>query len=142
MLVTVGTPVVVTGKLFAWPTMKVAALALVIAGGACTVSVKFCVPFGATPLFAVIVIGKLPLALGAPARVPGSVAVRLLLFVKVTPAGSAPVSLIAIEALVGKPVVVTVKVPAWLIVNVALLALVIAGAWVTVNVNVCAGVEP
>jgi hypothetical protein len=38
--------------------------------------------------------------------------------------------------------VVTVKEPAVPMTNVVLLALVIAGAWFTVNVNVCVGDEP
>ena len=54
------------------------------------------------------------------------------LSVKVTPAGSAPVS---VRAAVGNPVVVTVNVPAWPTVKVALAALVIAGAWSTVRVK-------
>ncbi len=133
MLVTVGDPVVVTLNVFAPPTTKVAAFALVMAGGAFTASVKLCVAFGVTPLFAVIVIGKVPPAVGVPA----SVAVPLLLLVNVTPAGSAPSSVIDIDALVGTPVVVTVKVPAWLIVKVVLFALVIVGAWFTVSVKLC-----
>jgi hypothetical protein len=51
----------------------------------------------------------------------------------VIPAGSAPDS--ARDG-VGVPVVVTVNVPAALTVNAALLALVIAGAWLTVMVSV------
>jgi hypothetical protein len=56
----VGVPVVVTVNDPAVPAEKVALFALVIAGGAFTVSVKPCVAFGATPLLAVIVIGKCP----------------------------------------------------------------------------------
>src|SRR5258708_8957127 len=89
-----------------------------MAGGAFTVSVKDCVALGVTPLLAAIVIGNVPPAVGVPA----SVAVPLLLFTNVTPAGSAPVSGIAIEALVGNPVAVTVKVPPCLIPKVVLLA--------------------
>jgi hypothetical protein len=55
------------------------------------------------------------------------------LFTKVTPLGSAPVS--ESEA-AGVPVVVTEKVPAEPVVNVVLFALVMAGAWFTVSVNV------
>src|SRR5260370_264490 len=62
------------------------------------------------------------------AGVPASGAVPLLLVTKVTPPGSAPVSVIAIDALVGKPVVVTVNVPATPGANVVLFALVICGA--------------
>ena len=43
---------------------------------------------------------------------------------------------------VGKPVVVTVKVPALPTVNVVLSALVIAGAWSTVSVKVCVASGP
>ena len=52
---------------------------------------------------------------------------------KVTPVGSAPVSL---SAAVGNPVVVTVNVPSVPVVNVVLSALVIAGAAATVRVKV------
>ena len=51
----------------------------------------------------------------------------------VTPLGSAPVS---VSEGVGVPDAVTVKLPAEPAVNVALFALVIAGAWVTVRVRV------
>jgi len=58
------------------------------------------------------------------------------LSVKLTPAGTAPVSVIVIE--VGcPPVVVTVKLPATPSVNAAWLALVMAGGSLTVNVNDC-----
>jgi hypothetical protein len=50
----------------------------------------------------------------------------------VTPLGSAPVS---ISVGVGDPAVVTVKLPAVPTVNAVLLALVIVGAWFTVNVK-------
>ena len=42
----------------------------------------------------------------------------------------------------GKPVVVTVNVPAMPTVNVVVLALVIAGAWFTVSVNACGAFAP
>ena len=65
---------------------------------------------------------------------PAIVAVPSPLSVKVTPAGSAPVSVIVVAA--GKPgVVVTVNVPACPTVKVAWLALVIDGAAFTVSVN-------
>ena len=51
----------------------------------------------------------------------------------VTPLGSVPLSL---SVGVGKPVVVTVKLPAAPTVKVVLLALVMAGAWLTVRVKV------
>jgi hypothetical protein len=123
---------VVTVNEPAAPTVKSALLALVIAGGVFTVSVKLCVALGGMPLFAVMTIGKMPPVVGVPARV----AVPLLLFTKVTPAGSAPVCVMTIAAPLGTPVVVTVNVPAWLSVNVVLLALVMAGDWFTVIATV------
>ena len=69
--------------------------------------------------------------------VPERVAVPSLLFTKVTPLGNAPVSVIDMLAFVGKPVAVTVKVPATLVWNVVLFALVIAGGWFTVSVKLC-----
>jgi hypothetical protein len=54
------------------------------------------------------------------------------LFRNVTPLGSAPVS---VKDGVGAPVAVTVKLPAVPTVNVVLLALLIAGAWLTVSVK-------
>ena len=59
------------------------------------------------------------------AGVPLSVAVPFPLLVKVTPLGSAPVS---VSDGAGVPVVVTVKLPAAPTVKVILLALVMAGA--------------
>src|SRR5216684_1795309 len=79
------------------------------------------------PFEAVKLIGYVP---AVPATgVPESTPVAAL---NVTPPGSAPVSL-SVEA--GKPVAVTVKLPADPTVNVVLFALVIAGAWFTVRVN-------
>jgi hypothetical protein len=54
--------------------------------------------------------------------------------VRVTPVGSVPVF---VREGVGKPVVVTVKVPAPPTENVVLAPLVIAGAWSTVSVKDC-----
>jgi hypothetical protein len=54
--------------------------------------------------------------------------------VKVTPLGSVPLSL---RVGFGSPVAVTVNVPALPTLNVVAFALVIAGAWSTVSVNVC-----
>ena len=52
----VGEPVFVTVKVVpATPTAKVLLSALVMAGAWFTVSVKLCVPFGVTPLLAVMV---------------------------------------------------------------------------------------
>src|SRR5262249_4744441 len=96
-----------------------------------TVSVKACVASGVTPFAAVIVIAYVP---PVPASgVPAKVAVPSALSTKVTPEGSAPVS----ESIgFGKPVVVTVKVPAVPVVNVVAFALVMVGAWFTVSVKV------
>ena len=58
---------------------------------------------------------------------------------KVTPAGNAPDSL---RVGAGDPLAVTVKLPALPTVNVVLLALVIAGAWLTVSVKLCVAAEP
>jgi hypothetical protein len=49
---TAGVPLVVTVKLAAFPTVKVALLALVMDGGPSTVKVKDCVAAGDTPLVA------------------------------------------------------------------------------------------
>jgi len=69
--------------------------------------------------------------------VPASVAVPSLLFVRVTTPGKAPVSVIAMLALVGKPVVVIVNVPALPTVKVVLFALVMEGASSTFRVKAC-----
>ena len=61
------------------------------------------------------------------AAVPASVAVPLLLFVNVTPAGSAPLSVIDMLGPVGFPLVATLKVPAVPTAKVVLFALVMAG---------------
>src|SRR4051794_28908763 len=88
------------------PAVNVTMFALVMTGGPLTVRVKLWLTAGATPLFAVMVIGKVPPTVG----VPDSVAVPLPLSWKVTPLGSAPVLVSA--GGVGKPPdVVTVKVP-------------------------------
>src|SRR4051812_24621670 len=87
-VVAVGYPAaVVTVKL--WPArseVKVAVLALVMVGGALTVSVKLWVALVLAPLLAVMVMVKAPATVGVPAMV----AVPLWLSVKVTPAGSVP----------------------------------------------------
>ena len=90
------------------PTVKVALDALVMAATWFTVSVKFCVALVPMPLWAVKVMGKVPLTVGVPARTPVAV-------LKVTPAGRAPDS----EAYgAGKPVAVTVNEPAVVMLNV------------------------
>ena len=62
--------------------------ALVMMGASVTLSVKFCVAFGVTPLLAVNVSGYTPPvpALGVPVKTPVAV-------IKVTPAGNVPVLL-------------------------------------------------
>jgi hypothetical protein len=131
----VGVPVAVTVNVPAVPTVNVAWLTLVNAGAVLTVNVNVCVALEPTPLLAVMVMGKVPWA----EAVPLSVAVPLPLSTKVTPAGSAPVS---VRAGFGKPVVVTVKLPGALTEKEVALALVIAGAWFTVSVKVCVASLP
>ena len=83
-----------------------------------TVRVKLCVAFGATPLFAVIVIGYVPPvpAAGVPLNTPAAESV--------TPLGKVPVC----EKLgAGAPVAVTLNDPAVPTVKVVALPLVIAG---------------
>jgi hypothetical protein len=103
------------------PTLQVALFALVIAGAWFTLNVKLCDAFPALSL-ALMVIGYVPPlpAAGVPLNVP----VPLPLSTKATPLGSAPVS---VKAGVGKPVVVTEKVPAVPTINVVPLALEITG---------------
>src|SRR5260221_555663 len=69
---------------------------------------------------------------GVPARTP-------VAGVNVTPAGNAPVTDSVGD---GVPVAVTVKVPAPPTVNVVALALVIAGAVLTVSVKLCVAFAP
>jgi len=128
-----GVPVAVTVNVPAAPTVNVVLLALVITGAVFTVSVKLCVAFGVIPFAAVIVIGYTP-----PVPAPG-VPLNNPAVLKVTPPGSAPVSL-NVDA--GKPDAVTVKLPAPPTVKVVLVALVIAGAWSTVNVKFCVALVP
>ena len=119
-----GVPVAVTLNVPAVPTVKVVLLALVIAGAwftvgaGFTVRVKDCVALGVVPLAAVIVMGKLPLAVGVPLSVPVEA-------VNVTPPGSAPD---AVSVGAGDPVAVTLNVPAVPTVKAVLFALVIDGA--------------
>ena len=81
---------------------------------------KFCTAFGEMPFDAVKVMLNLPFAVGVPLRTPA---------LKVTPVGSAPD---AVTVGAGNPVAVTVNEPATPSANVVLLALVIAGASLTV----------
>ena len=89
---------------------------------------KLCVALLPIPLLAVIVIGYVPPVptLGVPESTP--------LVLSVTPLGRAPDSE---NVGAGKPVAVTVNEPAVPTVNVVLFVLVIAGAWLTVNVKLC-----
>jgi hypothetical protein len=111
-------------------------LALVMVGGCvrATFKVNDCAAFGEMPFCAVIVMGYVPMvpAAGVPLSIPVAA-------VNVTPVGSVPVSL-SVGA--GKPVAVTVNVPAKPSTKVALFALVIAGAWSTVSVKVCVPSAP
>lgn len=91
---------------------------VMLGAGLSTVSVKFCAAFVPTPLEAVKVMLRMPPAFGP--GVPPSTPVAAL---KVTPAGSVPVSL---KVGVGKPVAVTVNDPEVPTVKVVLFALVIA----------------
>jgi len=118
-----GEPEALTVKEPALPTVKVVEPPLLKTGKVFTVKVKDWVAFGATPLFAAMVIGKVP---AVPlAGVPPRVAVPLPLSTKVTPLGNAPDSE---RAGFGTPVVVTMKVEALPTVKEVLLALVMAGA--------------
>src|SRR5579859_7330585 len=82
------------------------------------------------PLWALMVMEKVPPV--PAAGVPASVAVPLPLSLKVTPDGSAPVS---VKLGAGKPVVVTEKVPAEPTVKVVALTLLMAGALPTIKVK-------
>src|SRR5712691_6588459 len=88
---------------------------------ALTVNTKLCDAFGVMPFAAVSESGNVPALPGVPA----SVAVPLPLSVKLTPPGKVPVLL---RTGVGVPVANTVKEPGAPTLNVAVLALVIAGA--------------
>src|SRR5215470_9240840 len=89
------------------------------------------------PLLAVNVIGN-----DWPAPVvamPASLPLPFPLSVKVTPRGSAPVS---VNDGVGVPVVVTMEVPTVPTVNVVLLALVMAATAPTVSAKLCVALLP
>ena len=116
-----GKPVAAMVKELFWPTRKMAPLELVIEGAWPTVRVKLCVASVPTPLWAVMVMLKVPKEPGVPARV----AVPFILSVKITPVGREPDS---VREGVGEPVVVTVNDPGWERVKVILAALVIADA--------------
>jgi hypothetical protein len=116
-------------KLPAVPTVNAVLVALVIAGAVpplLIVNVKLCMAAVPIPLLAVNVIGNVP-GVDAPG-VSLSVPVPSPLSLKLTPLGSEPASL---SEGIGFPVVVTVKLAFVPTVKVALLALVIVGAWFT-----------
>ena len=98
-----GVPVAVTVNVPTVPSVKVVALAEVIAGGLVTVKVKFCVASGVIPLLAVMVTANTPFTEGVPDSTP-------VLLLKVTPVGKEPVVIEKMGA--GVPVAVTVNVPA------------------------------
>ena len=104
----VGYPVVVTVKVPAWPTAKVATAVLVIWHTWSTVRVKLRVAAGMTPFVALTVIGHVPPVFAT--GVPEIVAVPSPLSVHVSPGGSAPTT---DNWHGGDPVTVTVRVPAW-----------------------------
>src|SRR5271166_6919571 len=115
-----------TSKFWTTPLMLKSTLGVVIGGLGITVRVKFWVT-ELTVLAAVKVREYVPPvpAAGVPLSTPVAAS-------NVTPLGKAPVSL---SVGVGVPVVVTVKLPAVPTVKVVLVALVIAGAWLTVRVK-------
>jgi hypothetical protein len=129
-----GIPVAVAVKDPAAPTVNVVLGPLVMAGAWLTVNVKFCVASGVTPLLAVMMMGYVPpvFAAGVPLSTPAE---------KVRPAGNVPV---ALKAGVGNPVAVGVNDAATPGLNEAVGPLVMAGAWLTVNVKLCVafGVTP
>ena len=108
-----------------------------MAGAWPTTIVRLWVAFGAMLLAAVMSRVIVPVAVG----VPDSRAVPLPLSTKVSPAGRAPVSVIAG---VGEPVVVTAKAPAVPRVKSAAAALVMVGRhwWRTVMVRARVAVDP
>jgi hypothetical protein len=95
--------------------------------GATTVKVKVCCAEETTLVAVMVMVDE-----EGDVAVPASVAVPLPLSVKVTPAGSAPVS---VRAGVGEPVVVTVNEPAVLVVKVVLEPEVIAGGVCTTRLK-------
>src|SRR5262245_4681058 len=123
-----GNPVAVTVNVLLAPTVKVALLALVIAGTSCTVSVKFWAAPVATALAGVKVNRYVPPVPGK--GVPLSTPVVLL---KETPLGRAPVSA---NVDPGKPLAATVKLPGVPAVKVVVGGLVIAGASLTLIVKI------
>jgi uncharacterized membrane protein len=121
-----GNPVAVTGNELLLPTVNVVAAALVTAGAWSIVNVKLWVAFAPTPLLAVMAMGYEPpvFAAAVPPSTPAGE--------RVTPAGSAPLSL---NVGAGNPDPVTVNEPGMATVKVVAAALVTAGAWFIVSVK-------
>src|SRR5262245_28286575 len=123
-----GKPVIVTWNVVPGVfSLKVAVFALVIAGGALTRTVKFCVASGVVPLDAFSVTGKDPLWVGVPDNNPADDSVR--------PVGSVPLVTVIVGA--GKMFVVTWNVPGTPSVNVAVFGLVKPPPSFTVSVKLC-----
>ena len=117
-----GKPVAVTVKVPAVPTVKVGELPEVMAGAWSTVSVKLWVAFGSDAVGGGD--GDRVGPAGAGCRGAGQDTGGR---VRVTPPGSVPVS---VKVGAGKPVAVTVKVPAVPTVKVVALPEVMDGAWI------------
>ena len=133
-----GYPVVVTVKLKAVPTVALALAALVMAGAWLTVKAKGWVAGWPIPFVAVIV--RLYRPVVPAAGVPAMVAVPFPLSVKLSPEGNA--ALLSLMDGVGKAVVFTVKLNAVPTVALALAALVMAGAWLTVMTRLWVALVP
>ncbi len=78
------------------------------------------------------VIGKIPLAVGVPLKIPVAVLNK-------TPVGNAPASA---SVGTGEPVAVTLNVPNVPNINVVLFPLMIADTWFTVRVKLCVASAP
>ena len=118
-----GKPVLVTVKVLATPTPKVAEAALVIAGAWFTVKVNDCTAGAPLPLDALNVNGYVPPV--PAAAVPARVAVPFGFEVNVTPAGNVPVSEMVADPFtrtVNVSAVPTMKVVDEALVNLMLLA--------------------
>ena len=127
----VGNPVVVTVNVPAWPVVNVVLLGAGDRRGAwSTVSVKFWVASGVDAVGGGD--GHGVGAAGARRRRAGEGGGAVAVVHEGDARGQRPVS---VSAAVGNPVVVTVNVPACPSVNVVALALVMAGAWLTVSVK-------
>ena len=124
-------------KLPALPVWKPVLLLLVIAACSFTLKVKLCVAAIPTLLLAVMVTMLTP-----PLPVKGVPEISPVFAFSNRPFGNAPLVMLNVGA--GKPVAVTVKVPAVPTVKVALATLVIVGACPTVSAKFCvaSGLRP